>query len=107
MSDEEKRLSECLMFLANFNQARTQSILAKEKEKKDHNRNLNVPRKPPERRIGHFDTEAMGPEAFDLMFAFNPPGYPCNSGSTTPRTTFFKCVFKGLTLERHFTIGHN
>ena len=75
MSDEEKRLSECLMFLANFNQARTQSILAKKKEKKDHNRNLNVPRKPPERRIGHFDTEAMGPEAFELMFAFNPPGY--------------------------------
>ena len=101
LNDEENKLTKCVKFLPIFNQARTQAIAAKEKEKKDHNRNLNLPKKPPERQIGRFDTEAMGPEAFDLMIAFDPPGYNA-IGVQQHDDEIFQLCLQGAHLGRTF-----
>ena len=89
---EGQRLLTVFKFLAQFNRERTQACLILEREKANHNRNLEQPKKPPERVLGNFDSEAMGHEAFLILRDFAPQGYKFLVTAPIPDDIFGMCL---------------
>lgn len=89
---EGHRLLTVFKYLAQFNRDRTQACHALEREKANHNRNLEQPKKPPDRVIGNFDSEAMGHEAFLLLKDFAPQNYKFLTIESIPDDKFGMCL---------------
>ena len=91
-TEEEKKLMKVLQYICDFNKTRVKACLNLEKERANHNRNLDQPKKPPERILGVFDSEAMGNEAFVIMRDFNPQNYRFLQTDDVPDDTFQMCL---------------
>eukprot|EP00435_Cladocopium_sp_Y103_P055159 s671_g18.t1 len=89
---EEQRLETVFQYLTQLNTARTVEINRMNREAKDQNRNLDMPKLPPERRHGLFDSEAMGLDAIELMKEFDPPGYISLSCGPIDDEVFSLCL---------------
>ena len=89
---EGRMLTTVFQYLCEFNKARVQACASRDKERANHNRNLDQPKKPPERIVGVFDSEAMGGEAFVIMRDFNPPNYFSLQTEDVPDDTFQMCL---------------
>ena len=89
---EGRMLTTVFQYLCEFNKARVQACASRDKERANHNRNLDQPKKPPERIVGVFDSEAMGGEAFVIMRDFNPPNYFSLQTEDVPDNTFQMCL---------------
>jgi hypothetical protein len=90
--NEGRMLTIVFQYLCEFNKARVQACANRDKERANHNRNLDQPKKPPERIVGVFDSEAMGNEAFVIMRDFNPPNYFSLQTEDVPDDTFQMCL---------------
>lgn len=89
---EADRLMLVFQYMAQFNKARAQAVIAEEKTRANHNRNLDQPKKPPDRIIGDFDNEAMGHDAFLIMRDFDPRNYIQLRTDDVADDTFHLCL---------------
>jgi len=72
---EGARLDAVFAYLVHLNKERTFACNQKDKDQANHNRNMDQPKKPPERVVGLFDSEAMGHEAFLILRDFSPSNF--------------------------------
>lgn len=90
--EEAIRLTKVFQYMAQFNKARAQAVAAADKERANHNRSMDQPKKPPNRVIGDSDSEAMGQEAFLFMRDFAPQNYMALHTDNVPDDTFHLCL---------------